>query len=280
MNDRQKDGALFYGWIVIAITFICLCITFGIRSAIGAFVASWELDFSAGRSQITLVSGLCYLTFIFFQPVVGRATDQLGARFVLTASILLTGGGLYLSSLATDFWQLIITYGLIASIGMVGASPVTATAVVARWFEKKQGAVLGLVLSGMSVGQMVMGPLCIFLIDHYDWRFALSVLGLGILLVGPLCYFFLKSRPEDLGLLPYGAEGRNPGPEPDPAPQRTAAASPFPFSAIKSFGTGSALLCLRLYRCRLYQHSLHPLRGGERIQRRPHCRRIQLNCSR
>jgi sugar phosphate permease len=227
LNDRQKDGALFYGWIVIAITFICLCITFGIRSAIGAFVASWELDFSAGRSQITLVSGLCYLTFIFFQPVVGRATDQLGARFVLTASILLTGGGLYLSSLATDFWQLIITYGLIASIGMVGASPVTATAVVARWFEKKQGAVLGLVLSGMSVGQMVMGPLCIFLIDHYDWRFALSVLGLGILLVGPLCYFFLKSRPEDLGLLPYGAEGRNPGPEPDPAPQRTAAASPF-----------------------------------------------------
>lgn len=227
MNRPKKDPTFFYGWIVVAISFVCLCVSFGIRSAIGAFVASWEGAFLAGRSQVTLVSVLCYITFIVFQPAIGRATDRLGARFVLTASALLTGGGLLLSSLAGEFWQLIFTYGLIASIGMVGASPVTATTVVARWFEKRQGAVLGLVLSGMSVGQMVMGPLCIFLIDHYDWRFALSVLGLGILLVGPLCYFFLKSRPEDMGLRPYGAEGENPGMEAGPALQRTAAASHF-----------------------------------------------------
>ena len=227
MNHFKKDRTFFYGWIVIALSFICLCISFGIRSAIGAFIAPWEEEFLAGRSQVTLVSVLCYITFILFQPVIGRATDQLGARFVLTASILLTGGGLLLSSLATGFWQLIITYGLIASIGMVGGSPVTATAVVARWFEKKQGAVLGLVLSGMSVGQLVMGPLSIFLKENYNWRFTLRVLGIATLLLLPLCFFFIRSRPEDMGLQPYGAEGKKSGMEPGPAMQRASAASHF-----------------------------------------------------
>ena len=98
-----------------------------------------------------------------------------------------------------------------------------------RWFEQKQGTVLGIVLAGMSVGQLILGPASIFLIENYDWRFALNAFGVGILLLAPLSIIFMRSRPEDIGLQPFGSGRSNPGNGPSavsaptvPAPAKPA----------------------------------------------------------
>jgi len=228
-DNHSKGKPIFYGWIVIAISFISLFAIFGVRSAFGAFVGSWEAEFAAGRSQIALISMLGYVTFALFQPLMGKMNDHLGARTVLTLGILLTGAGLMLSSLASELWHLVLFYSLIASIGMSASSNVTATAVVTRWFEQKQGTVLGIVLAGMSVGQLILGPASIFLIENYDWRFALNAFGVGILLLAPLSIIFMRSRPEDIGLQPFGTGKSNPGSGPSAA---SAPAVPAPAKAV------------------------------------------------
>ncbi|MDY6825605.1 MAG: MFS transporter [Bacillota bacterium] len=206
MQAPQKENRLYYGWIVMGVSFVCLLATFGMRSAFGAYVASWEEEFLIGRTQVSLISVLSMVTFIIFQPVMGRMIDRYGSRLVLTVSIFMTGTGIILSSLSSSIWQLIILYSLIASIGMAGGSTVTVTAVVAQWFVKKRGTVMGLVLSGMSFGQFIMGPASVLLIDNFDWRFAMRVIGILILvIVTPLCFFLVRSKPQDMGLKPYGA---------------------------------------------------------------------------
>jgi len=207
LNASQNEHRFFYGWIVVAIGFLCLLATFGIRSSFGAYVASWETEFAIGRTQVTLISVISMITFVIFQPLMGRLIDCRGTRLVLNLSMLLTGGGLLLASMATGLWQLVLLYSLVASIGMAGGSTVTVQAVVTHWFVEKRGTVMGLVLSGMAAGQLVVGPASVMLIDSYGWRPALKVFGIAVLvIIVPLCYFLFRSRPEAMGLAPYGAK--------------------------------------------------------------------------
>lgn len=179
----------------------------GIRSSFGAYVTSWEEEFEVSRSLVTFISTLSLIVYGIFQPITGRMNDKYGARLVLTVSMLLIGISLIISSFITGFWQLAIVYGIIASIGFSGASNVTGTAAAARWFHKKQGIVMGIVLSGMAVGQLVIVPVSLYIISTYHWRMAMLMLGLIItFLVVPLCYFFMRSKPSDIGLRAYGEE--------------------------------------------------------------------------
>jgi sugar phosphate permease len=133
--------------------------------------------------------------------------DRFGARAVLPISLLLIGISLVLSSFATALWQLAILYGVSASIGFSGASNVTATSVAARWFQKKRGTAMGIVLTGMAAGQLVVVPMTLYLVTEYEWRFSMLVLGLIVGCVfSPLTYLFMRSKPSDMGLKPYGEE--------------------------------------------------------------------------
>jgi len=105
---------------------------------------------------------------------------------------------------ANQLWQLVLLYGIVASIGLAGASNVTASAIVAHWFVEKRGLAMGLVLSGMAVGQLVVAPVSLYLIANYDWRLSMLVISLIILIILPVCYMFVRSKPEDMGLRPYG----------------------------------------------------------------------------
>jgi len=105
---------------------------------------------------------------------------------------------------ANQLWQLVLLYGIVASIGLAGASNVTASAIVTHWFVEKRGLAMGLVLSGMAVGQLVVTPVSLYLIANYDWRLSLLVISAIILIILPICYVFVRSKPEDVGLRPYG----------------------------------------------------------------------------
>ncbi len=83
---------------------------------------------------------------------------------------------------------------------------------------------LGFITSGMAVSHLLIVPLTIYLIAVYDWRMALQMLGLGMaFFLAPLCFVFIRSRPEELGLRPYGeaktsepgSSGQPPGSRPE-----------------------------------------------------------------
>jgi len=141
----------------------------------------------------------------FSQPLIGKFNDRFGARSVLTISMMLTGIALFLCSIATQPWQLILLYGVVASFAFTGASQITAAALMTRWFTAKRGLAMGIATSGMALGQLVVVPLTLYLISNHDWRFTLSLLGFIVLAVfTPLVAFLIRSKPNDIGLRPYG----------------------------------------------------------------------------
>jgi MFS family permease len=198
---------LHYAWITLALCFLGLLAAQGMRLSFGAFIAPWERSFAVDRSTISLVSSLSFVVYGLSQPVVGRLVDRYGVRRVLSGSVLLVG----LSVMATAFvrspLQLLLLYGVVASLGFGGASGVAASVAVTTWFHTRRGLAFGIIEAGFGMGQLVLVPTSLVLIAVWGWQRTLLALGAcTALVVFPLLVMLLRSIPADVGLQPYGAD--------------------------------------------------------------------------
>lgn len=194
-----------YAWVILGIFFLGLLASHGVRSSFGAYVNPWETDFSVSRTVVTSISTLSFIVYAIAQPLSGKLNDSLGGRIVPSFSLILIGLCFLLSSVASQIWQLFILYGVVLSLGVAGSSNVIVTSILSNWFKEKRGFALGLAVSGMAVGQLIVVPASLFLIENYSWRISLRIIGIIILVaIVPLMVIFVRSKPEELGLRPYG----------------------------------------------------------------------------
>jgi MFS family permease len=192
---------------VLAVSFIGVLAAQGLRYAFGAFMTPWENEFSVSRGVVSAISFISFIVFAISQPIIGKLIDQYGVKKIFVYSTIILGTATILTYFATSIWEMFLLYGIISSLGFGGASGVTASLAVTRWFHKKQGLALGLVEAGFGAGQMVMVSSSLFLIHEYGWKMTVLFLG-GFLLfiVSPILALFLKSDPSEIGLSALGAE--------------------------------------------------------------------------
>lgn len=201
-----------YGWIILAVSFIGVLAAQGLRYSFGAFMLPWELEFTASRGMVSAISFVSFAVFAISQPVIGKFIDQFGVKRIFVYSIILLGMSTLLTFFATAIWQLFLLYGIISSLGFGGASGVTASLAVTKWFHKKQGMALGLVEAGFGAGQMVVVSSSLYLIEQFGWRMTVLFLGAFLLLfVFPILAIFLKSDPADIGMKALGEDEKQAG---------------------------------------------------------------------
>jgi MFS family permease len=135
-NQREVSltrRRIHYAWIMLARCFLGLLTAYGVCLSFGAFIEPWEREFAVNRRAIAQVSLLNCVVYGVMQPIVGRLVDHYGGRRVLSLSVLLVGLGILAASFARSTSQLLVLYGLVASIGFGGASGVTASVAVTKW---------------------------------------------------------------------------------------------------------------------------------------------------
>ena len=70
----------------------------------------------------------------------------------MIAGGLLLGAGYVGISLATDFNQVLIIFGVLIAPANVLIGPVAMTVLLARWFARRRGRALGIAIAGISAG--------------------------------------------------------------------------------------------------------------------------------
>ncbi|HZR98158.1 MAG TPA: MFS transporter [Chloroflexota bacterium] len=201
-----------YGWVVLAATFVAVAAAAGIRGSFGVYVKPLEADFGWDRAVISGVAALSLLCFGVAQPLIGRLIDRYGPRGVLAGSLLALGVGVFATASIQQLWQLYLAYGVLVSLAAGGPSMATISAVAARWFETRRGLVIGLVMSGVSVGQVVLIPLAMWLTASFGWRTGYVALGAVVCLVAlPVVWLFVRNDPASIGSLPFGARPNKAG---------------------------------------------------------------------
>lgn len=194
--------------------FLIAVVGLGTRYSFGVFFKSIESEFALTRGATSGVFSIYMLLCCVFAVLGGRALDRYGPKVVVFLMGSFTGLSLLLTSQANSAWQLLISYGLLLSLG-TGAIYAVVNSTASRWFDKKRGFVLGITTSGGGFGAIVMAPFATYLISNFGWRTAFIVMGLiAWLVISSMC-LILKKEPGDMGLLPDGvkSEAAQPGPQ-------------------------------------------------------------------
>jgi MFS family permease len=207
-HDTGGPRTTFYGWWIVAATFLNLFFVVGvIFYGFPVFYPSFVASLGFGRAQVTqgfllgfLIVGLpCGL-------LAGALIDRIGARSVILYGISFVGVPLILMGFMNRFWQYELLCGL-EVLGYTLAGPIANQVLISQWFRVRRGRAMGYAYLGLGLGGAISPPLSNLLIRTLGWRHALQAVGTVILLVlFPVGIWITRSRPGELGLLPDGAD--------------------------------------------------------------------------
>jgi MFS family permease len=197
---------IHYAWIVLGVLVVVMIAAGGLRSTFGVFIKPIEGELGWSRTSLSIAAALSLLVYGAVAPLAGRMADLWGVRAVFTASLGLLGIGALASAFVTQLWHLYVASGVLMAVGAGGGTLTSAVPLIARWFDKRRGLVMGIVGAAMSAGQLVVIPLATWLTLTLGWRQSYIWLGLGlVVLILPLAAALLRNDPRDKGLEPYGA---------------------------------------------------------------------------
>jgi sugar phosphate permease len=204
--------SLHYGWIVAAITFVTLLAAAGIRATPGVLIVPLEQEFGWSRASISFAISINLVLYGFMGPFSAALVDRLGTRATMLIAMATLGVGVCLTSLMTATWQLVLLWGVVVGAGSGMIALALSATIVNRWFAERRGLVMGVLTASTATGQLVFLPFLAAIVERWGWRPAvLTIAGIGLLTLIPVG-FFMRNRPSDLGLAPYGQAGPAPAP--------------------------------------------------------------------
>jgi len=192
-------------WIAAIVTFFTLVATAGFRSVPSVLIVPLEAAFGWRRDQISLAIAINVLLYGLTAPFAAALMERFTVRKVVMAALVTVSTGAFLTTFVHAPWQLVMTWGVIVGIGTGSMALVFAATVANRWFVKRRGLVVGALTAAAATGQLVFLPGLTALSDTYGWKSIGLTIGAASLLMVPLIYLFLKEKPADLGVTPYGA---------------------------------------------------------------------------
>jgi sugar phosphate permease len=199
--SESKRGGIFYGWYIVAALFFASFLAIGSRQGFGVFVKTWEEEWGVTTAASSVAAAIGWLANGFSQPLVGYLTDKYGGRPVLVISLAVMAVATIAVATVSNLFGLIILYGFVISFASGGISPATSGVVIARWFDRKRGTAMSVLIAGGSVGGLVVVPFLSFVLVEFSWQMAWIIVGVLALGLGiPLLLLVVRSRPQDLGL--------------------------------------------------------------------------------
>lgn len=202
----EKRPRFFYGWIIVAVSFL------GDGIALGAGNSSFSvflkpMSDSLGWSRTTFTGAVTVQTLLNLvaNPVVGYIVDRYGPKIVMVVGALVAGVCYLLLGKITEPWQFYVLYAAAVALGLHEVGQLVTTATISKWFIRMRGRALAMASAGSSFGQIIFAPLCAFLVVALGWRDAWGVLGVVVMaLILPPAILFMRRMPEDMGLRPDG----------------------------------------------------------------------------
>lgn len=230
-----KRVKIFYGWWIVAAAFTAMFTGIGIiQFTFGVFIKPLGKEFGWGRGAISLAHSISSLATGLVGPLVGKWIHQYGPRIVMTLGAFVMGISFSSLYLMNSLWHLYFFY-LALGLGYAALTTIPCATVVSHWFNKRRGLAWGIAMIGSSIGGMIFPSISRFLIDKFDWALAYFFIGLMFLAIPlPMVVLIIRTKPEDMGLLPDGEEGMK---ESKAAPQMSSAFHSQGMTSIESFKT-------------------------------------------
>src|ERR1700742_2512674 len=203
MTGRQRLP-FFYGWVIVAATFVSMAIGVNARTAFSLFFPPILSEFGWDRGVTAGAFSFGFVASAIVSPLIGRLMDRAGPRVVMLVGVALMGGGLLLAPLTREPWHLYLTIGVMVGSGSVCLGYSGQSLFLPNWFVRSRGLAIGIAFAGVGIGSVTLLPWVQYAIEQSGWRTACTTMGLMVLIVLAPINLLLRKRPEDIGLRPDG----------------------------------------------------------------------------
>ena len=215
-NLKSSAGKLpfgiHYSWVVIGILATVQIFASSISMAAGIMVPPLndaEGDFGWGLGIIGIAIASYYMFGAIYAPMTGWLGDRYGSRWMLFAAAIMYLISMFLLGQVTEVWHFFIFFGVLLSLTQ-SLAMVPLMSAVSGWFRRRLGLAVGILWGAGGIGTGIMAPLMGGFIEALGWQstfMLIGVVGGGIMLA---MVPFMRSKPADLGIQPYGARATDP----------------------------------------------------------------------
>jgi MFS family permease len=207
---------IHYGWVMVGVTFLTALISAGAVGAPGVFIVPLQNEFGWSTAEISSALSIRFILFGLMAPFAAALMNRYGLRNVTLSALLIVVSALLISLAMTQVWQLILLWGVVIGIGTGMTALVLGATIATRWFAARRGLVIGMLSASVATGQLVFLPLLAAITERMGWRVALALMCVMLGVAAFAVLLVMRDRPGDVGLRPFGDDGKAPLPAPAP----------------------------------------------------------------
>lgn len=202
--------------------------SWGYINSFGLFQAYYTTALNKSPSSISWVGSIQVFLTLFIGTFSGRALDAGFYRYVALAGLGLQVLAVFMTSLVTEYWQLILAQGICQGLGN-GLVFTPTVALVSTYFVKRRAVAISCMTSGTATGGIIFPVVARQLLHRIGFSWTIRVMG----------FIILANSAVVLAL----ARSRNPSRRTGPLVEFAAFADPW----YSFFGLGLLLALLGLY---------------------------------
>jgi predicted MFS family arabinose efflux permease len=173
------------GALVLAAGFLVLFTGGGTRFAVSLTLKPIVEQFGWQRSDLALAVAVFMVVSAAAMFAAGKLADRAGPRLVLGGGLIVSAIGIGAMSAISAPWHAVVLYGVVYALGNGAASMIPVGVMVTRAFPVRTGIANAAVMSGMSVGQLVVIAALAAVLTVVKWPSVFLGLGLAHLALVP-----------------------------------------------------------------------------------------------
>jgi sugar phosphate permease len=201
-----------YAWVVIAVTFVIMLVTAGIRATPSVMMVPLEQSFGWSRTAISMALAINLALFGLMGPFAAAAMQRFGMRRTVLAALTVLAISVALSGRMHETWQMVLIWGVLVGSATGATSTTLGAVVVNRWFTQHRGLAMGILTASSATGQLAFLPLMAWVAEHRGWQTLVIFVAVAAAVVLPIVALLLPERPAAIGLRRVG-EAENAAPD-------------------------------------------------------------------
>lgn len=196
--QQQRESRWYYGWNIVAGATVLTLLTVGMRLGIGPFFLPMVQDLSFSRSLLSAIIAVGMLCYGIAMPLAGYLVGRWGTKSVLLIGVVVVVSSCIWTVYADKPWSLMMSFGVLLSVGLAFTSPIALTPVIAKWFTRQRGMALFFLSTGSMAGIAIMTPVFTFSIQAIGWQATLIwFAGVFAFLTIPVAIWVVRETPPE-----------------------------------------------------------------------------------
>ena len=206
MTERDAGKKIHFGYFVVAAMVLTCFIPLSLGlSCAGIFYPALSDHLGVERGMLSYYTSVLWIAALVALPFLGKLLNNRDARLCTTGAVAIIVAAFVWLSFTSALWMFYVAAAAMG-VGVAMLLFLAPSTLINRWFAKRAGALLGIVMAFTGVGGVVWSTVGGILIQQIGWSATYLVFAVLSALTIPVTLFMVASRPEDKGLAPFGYE--------------------------------------------------------------------------